>query len=152
VESGFRRFLPAEVTEHFLSVAPVIERFASENSLLVERYRKGKPAWELRYARRDGGVGSITLSAREPTWHALDIVAVFWLDDWATRSRRLRSEKVAVYFWRDAPSSLEGQLREALERLDRWSIKDLGGPHGPFKDWPADEKEFAKSLTGLPVR
>ena len=152
MESGFKRFQPNQVTEHFSKVGPLIEEFARENGLLIERYRKGKPAWELRYARRDGGVGSITLSAREPTWHALDVVAVFWLDEWATRSRRLRSEKVAVYFWRDSPEALKEQLRQALARLDGWSVEDLGSPHGPFQDWPADEQEFTKRVTGLPIR
>ena len=152
VERGVGSFLPSQVKERFLGVAPVIEQFASDNRLRIERYRNAKPAWELSYARRDGGIGSITLSAREPSWHALDVVAVFWLDDWTARSRRLRSEKVGVYFWRDSPHTLEGKLRDALERLDSWSVNDLGSPHGPFRDWPADESEFMRRLTELPVR
>jgi hypothetical protein len=152
VESVSGRFLAGEVRDHFLSIAPAVEHFASEHGLRIDRYRKGKPAWELRYARRDGAVATIVLSAREPTWHALDVVAVFWLDDWATRTRRLRSEKVAVYFWRDSPQRLEEQLQDALGRLDRWSLDDLGRPHGPFKDWPAHEDDFIRALKDLPLR
>jgi hypothetical protein len=152
VESGSGRFVPAEVTENFEALRPVIERFATDHGLRLDRYRKGKPAWELRYARRQGGVGSITLSAREPSWHAVDVVAVFWLDDWETRSRRLRSEKVGVYFWRDPAETLEAELREALRMLDSWSIDDLGVPHGPFKDWAPDRGEFMRALDALPIR
>ena len=152
VQSGFSRFLPGEVTEHFLAVAPVIELFASTHTLRIDRYRKGKPAWELRYARSDGAVANIVLSAREPSWHALDVVAVLWLDDWPSRSRRLRSEKVDVYFWRDSPGQLEEQLDRALSRLDSWSLADLGGPYGPFRDWPASENDFIQARAELPLR
>ena len=146
------RFLPAEVRGHFLSIAPLVERFASDKGLRIDRYQKNKPAWELRYARQDGAIGSITLSAREPSWHALDVVAVFWLDDWPTRSRRLRSEKVGVYFWRDPPEQLLEKLEGALARLDSWSLDDLGKAYGPFKDWPAREGDFIKARTELPLR
>ena len=128
--------IPAEIVDAFRTVAPGIEAFAQEQGLLIERYRRGKPAWELRFARRVGGEAVIAISYRERTGHVLDISAVWWLDDPAAQTRRLRSEKVAVYDRRAAPAALAQQLGEALTIVDRWTIDDLGPPRGPFKPAP----------------
>ena len=44
--------VPAEIVDAFRAVAPTLEEFARQHDLLIERYRRGKPAWELRFARR----------------------------------------------------------------------------------------------------
>ena len=102
--------IPTEIVDAFRAVAPAIEAFAQEHGLLIERYRRGKPAWELRFARRLGGEAVIAVTYRERTGHVLDISAVWWLDDRASKTRRLRSEKVAVYDRRAAPANLAQQL------------------------------------------
>jgi hypothetical protein len=130
--------IPAEIVDAFRAVAPAVEAFAQERGLLIERYRRGKPAWELRFARRLGGEAVIAISYRERTGHVLDVSAVWWLDDPATQTRRLRSEKIAVHDRRAAPSALTEQLGAALGTVDGWTIDDLGPPHGPFKPAPED--------------
>ncbi|HEY4872567.1 MAG TPA: hypothetical protein VIJ03_11805 [Candidatus Dormibacteraeota bacterium] len=130
--------IPTEIVDAFRAVAPVIEAFAQERGLLIERYRRGKPAWELRFARRLGGEAVIAISYRERTGHVLDVSAVWWLDDRAAQTRRLRSAKVAVYDRRAAPATLAQQLDAALTSVDRWTLDDLGPPHGPFKPTPED--------------
>ena len=112
--------------------------------MLIERYRRGKPAWELRFARRLGGEAVIAISYRERTGHVLDISAVWWLDDPAAQTRRLRSEKVAVYDRRAVPSTLAQQLVKAVTIVDRWTLDDLGPPRGPFK--PAPEEPADREL------
>jgi len=136
--------IPTEIVDAFRSVAPAIEAFAREQGLLIERYRRGKPAWELRFARRIGGEAVIAISYRERTGHVLDVNAVWWVDDPATQTRRLRSEKIAVYDRRAAPAALAQQLEEALTMVDRWTLDDLGPPHGPFK--PAPEEAAGREL------
>jgi hypothetical protein len=136
--------IPAEIVDAFRAVAPAIEAFAQERGLLIERYRRGKPAWELRFARRVGGEAVIAISYRERTGHVLDVSAVWWVDDAATQSRRLRSEKIAVYDRRAAPAGLAQQLDEALTTVDRWTLNDLGPPHGPFR--PAPEEPAGREL------
>ena len=136
--------IPAEIVDAFRSVAPAIEAFAREQGLLIERYRRGKPAWELRFARRLGGEAVIAISYRERTGHVLDVNAVWWVDDPATQTRRLRSEKVAVYDRRAAPAVLAQQLNLALATVDCWTLDDLGPPHGPFK--PAPEEAAGREL------
>ena len=128
--------IPIEIVEAFRAVAPTVEDFAREHDLLIERYRRGKAAWELRFARHQGGQAVITLSYRERTGHVLDISVTWWVDDRAHQTRRLRSEKVAVFNRRDAAAVLRQQLTGALVTVDNWSIADLGPPHGPFKAWP----------------
>ena len=136
--------IPAEIVDAFRAVAPAVETFAQEHGLLIERYRRGKPAWELRFARQLGGEAVIAVSYRERTGHVLDVSAVWWLDDAAAQTRRLRSEKVAVYDRRAAPATLAQQLDEALAIVDRWTLDDLGPPHGPFK--PAPEEPAGREL------
>jgi len=136
--------IPTEIVDAFRDVAPAIEAFAREQGLLIERYRRGKPAWELRFTRRFGGEAVIAISYRERTGHVLDVSAVWWLDDPARQTRRLRSEKVAVYDRRAAPTVLAQQLDVALATVDRWTLDDLGPSHGPFK--PGAEKPAGREL------
>ncbi|HEX9097804.1 MAG TPA: hypothetical protein VF990_17080 [Candidatus Dormibacteraeota bacterium] len=136
--------VPAEIVDAFRAVAPAVEAFAQEQGLLIERYRRGKPAWELRFARRLGGEAVIAISYRERTGHVLDVSAVWWVDEAATQSRRLRSEKVAVYDRRAAPAALAEQLDRALAIVDGWTLDDLGPPHGPFK--PALDEPAGREL------
>jgi hypothetical protein len=130
--------VPAEIVDAFRAVAPTVEAFARTHDLLIERYRRGKPAWELRFARQLGGEAALTISYRERTGHVLDISVTWWVDDRDQQTRRLRSEKVAVYDRRASPSVLRDQLEAGLATVDRWTSDDLGPPHGPFKAWSAE--------------
>src|SRR3982075_279383 len=102
--------IPTEIVDAFRAVAPAIEAFAREHDLLIDRYRRGKPSWELRFARRLGGEAVLTISYRERTGHVLDVSATWWLDDGATRTRRLRAEKIGVYDRRAPSAGLGEQL------------------------------------------
>src|SRR2546423_14478463 len=102
--------VPTEIIDAFRAVAPTLEDFARHHDLLIERYRRGKPAWELRFARRAGGEAVVTISYRERTGHVLDVSITWWVDDREGRTRRLRSEKVGVYDRRTAPSELRQRL------------------------------------------
>jgi hypothetical protein len=62
----------------------------------------------------------------------MDVSATWWLDDGATRTRRLRSEKIGVYDRRAAATTLVDQLESALVTVDGWTESDLGAPHGPY--------------------
>lgn len=131
--------LPPEIIDAFRAVAPTVEAFAREHQLLIERYRRGKAAWELRFKRRIGGEAALTLSYRERTGHVLDLAAVWWVDDGAQRTRRLRSEKIAVYDRRAPAEQLRSLLEQGLDRIDGWAMPDLGPPHGPYPvQEPAD--------------
>jgi hypothetical protein len=134
--------IPVEIVDAFRAIAPTVEAFARENDLLIERYRRGKAAWELRFRRRVGGEANITISYRERTGHVLDLSATWWLDDRARQTRRLRSEKVAVYDRRAAPAVLREHLEKALTTVDRWTVDDLGPPHGPFKAWTTETENL----------
>jgi hypothetical protein len=124
--------IPTQIVDAFRVVAPAVETFAREHDLLIERYRRGKPSWELRFARRLGGEAVLTISYRERTGHVLDVSATWWLDDRAAQTRRLRSEKIGVYDRRAPSSALVQQLETGLTTVDRWTLTDLGPPRGPF--------------------
>lgn len=126
--------LPTEIVDAFRAVAPAVETFAREHDLLIERYRRAKPTWELRFARQLGGQAVLTISYRERTGHVLDVSATWWVDDRLDRTRRLRSEKIGVYDRRAAPAVLVQQLQTALATVDSWTVSDLGPPHGPFPE------------------
>ncbi|TMF11022.1 MAG: hypothetical protein E6I37_11000 [Chloroflexi bacterium] len=124
--------IPIQIVDAFRAVAPAIEAFALEHDLLIDRYRRGKPSWELRFARRVGGQAVITISYRERTGHVLDVSTTWWVDDRAMKTRRLRSEKIGVYDRRAPSAALVGQLEAGLQTVDQWTLSDLGPPRGPF--------------------
>ena len=124
--------IPTQIVDAFRVVAQAVETFAREHDLLIDRYRRGKPSWELRFARRLGGQAVLTISYRERTGHVLDVSATWWLDDHATQTRRLRSEKIGVYDRRAPSATLVQQLETGLATVDRWTLSDLGPPRGPF--------------------
>jgi hypothetical protein len=124
--------IPTQIVDAFRVVAPAVETFAREHDLLIERYRRGKPSWELRFARRLGGDAVLTISYRERTGHVLDVSATWWLDDRETRTRRLRSEKIGVYDRRAPSAALVQQLETGLATVDGWTLSDLGPPRGPY--------------------
>ena len=124
--------IPIQIVDAFRAVAPAIEAFALEHDLLIDRYRRGKPSWELRFARRVGGQAVITISYRERTGHVLDVSTTWWVDNPATQTRRLRSEKIGVYDRRAPAAALVGQLEAGLQTVDQWTLSDLGPPRGPF--------------------
>jgi hypothetical protein len=124
--------IPTQIVDAFRAVAPAIEGFARENDLLIDRYRRGKPGWELRFARRMGGEAVLTISYRERTGHVLDVSVTWWLDDRAAQTRRLRSEKIGVYDRRAPSVALVELLDAGLGMVDQWTLSDLGPPRGPF--------------------
>ena len=138
--------MPADIVDAFRAVAPTLEDFARQHDLLIERYRRGKPAWELRFARRTGGEAVVTISYRERTGHVLDVSVTWWVDDRQGQTRRLRSEKVGVYDRRAAPGELRQRLSAGLASIDGWTPADLGPPHGPFKAWTEEPAGGAKPL------
>jgi hypothetical protein len=133
--------IPDEIIDAFRAIAPPVEAFARDNNLRIERYRRGKAAWELQFARVQGGEASLTISYRERTGHVLDISAVWWVDDPLSRTRRLRADKIGVYDRRAAAQALRDLLQAGLARVDGWTDADLGPPHGPFKSFPAARAE-----------
>jgi hypothetical protein len=128
--------IPTEIVDAFRAVAPAIESFARDHGLLIDRYRRAKPAWELRFVRRLGGEAVVTISYRERTGHVLDVSATWWLDDRIAHTRRLRSAKVGVYDRRAPAAVLRQYLETALATVDSWTPAELGPPHGPFKASP----------------
>jgi hypothetical protein len=137
--------IPTEIVDAFRAVAPAIEAFARDHGLLIDRYRRGKSAWELRFARRLGGEAVITISYRERTGHVLDVSATWWLDDREARTRRLRSAKIGIYDRRAPASILRRSLETALATVDGWTAAELGPPHGPFATAP--DQPVSRALT-----
>jgi hypothetical protein len=124
--------IPDEIVEAFRAVAPTIESFARDRELSIERYRRGKAAWELAIEPAQGGSATLTVSYRERTGHVLDISAVWWMDDAVSRTRRLRADKIGVFERRGSPESLRALLEDGLRRINGWTATDLGPPRGPY--------------------
>ena len=146
--------VPEEIIEAFRAVAPTVEAFARDHGLLIARYRQGKAAWELRFARRAGGEAALVLSYRERTGHVLDLSAIWWIDDFPARTRRLRSEKVAVHDRRAGGDMLRAQLEAGLRTIDGWTPADLGPARGPYLTWSREHNaaSFEAARRRLPAR
>jgi hypothetical protein len=141
-----------KVLELFREVAPGVEAFARTRQLQIDRYRKGKSSWELRFARQRGGEAAIVLSFREPWGHVIDVSAVWWVDNFATQTRRVHSEKIGAHYRRDQEPALKQLLEEAFGRIQAWTDADLGQPHGPYRDWirTHTSESFAAERDRLP--
>lgn len=149
------RAMPAvgdKVLEAFRRIALPVEAFARRHDVRLDRYPKGKPAWELRFARGQGGEAAIVLSYREPTGHVLDVSAVWWLDDFDARTRRVHSEKIGAHYGRDGDPALERLLEDAFTRIAGWKNADLGPARGPYRDWAKTHtaESFAAQRERLP--
>jgi len=141
-----------KVLEAFRRIALAVEAFARRHDVRVDRYPKGKPAWELRFMRGRGGEAAIVLSYREPQGHVLDVSAVWWVDDFAARTRRVRSVKVGTHYARDGDSALVRLLEDAFIRIGGWTDADLGPARGPYRDWARTHtaESFAAQRERLP--
>jgi len=137
--------IPTQIVDAFRAVAPAVEAFAREHDLLIDRYRRGKPSWELRFGRQVGGQAVLTISYRERTGHVLDVSATWWVDDRATQTRRLRSEKIGVYDRRAPSATLVQLLAAGLDMVDHWTLADLGPPRGPFPSAAPGVERAARS-------
>jgi len=146
--------VPDAALEAFRAVAPVVEAFAREQGLMIERYRQGRAAWELRFARELGGEAALVLSLRERTGHVLDLSAVWWIDDFNARSRRLRSQKIAAWDRRADHLVLRQQLDAGLSLIDGWREDDLGPARGPYLSWSREQTAagFEEARRQLPRR
>lgn len=141
-----------KVLDLFREVAPTVEAFARTRQLQIDRYRKGKSSWDLRFARQRGGEAAIVLSFREPWGHVIDVSAVWWVDDFAAQTRRVHSEKVRAHYRRDQQPALEQLLDNAFRRIQGWTDADLGQPHGPYREWSRTHTadSFAAEREALP--
>ncbi len=135
----------------FREVAPTIEAFARSRDLPIERYRREAASWTLRFARHLGGEASIVVSYREATGHAFDVAALWWIDDYPARTRRVKSAKVGTYLKRDPRSGLNDMLEAALTHISSWTLDDLGRAIGPYR-WRSSREEWEADLALLPRR
>jgi hypothetical protein len=132
----------------FRDIAPAVERFARAHGLPIERYRREAATWSLRFTRL-GGEGAIVVAYREATGHAFDLTALWWIDDYEARTRRLKSAKVGVYLRHDPPETLTALLDQALALIGGWSEDALGQPRGPYQ-WKVSREEWEADLKRLP--
>jgi hypothetical protein len=133
----------------FRDIAPAVEAFARTHGLLIERYRRESATWSLRFTRHLGGEAAIVVAYREATGHAFDITALWWIDDYEARTRRLKSSKVGVYLRHDPPAALTALLDQALALIASWGEEALGEPRGPYQ-WKLSRAEWEADLKRLP--
>ena len=124
--------IPEEIIDAFRAIAPTIESFARDQDLSIERYRRGKAAWELSLEPPRGGRASLTISYRERTGHLVDVSAVWWVDDPESRTRRLHADKIGAWERRASSQALRAMLEDGLRRIKAWTENDLGPPRGPY--------------------
>jgi hypothetical protein len=132
----------------FRDIAPAVEAFARTHALPIERYRREAATWSLRFTRL-GGEGAIVVAYREATGHAFDLTALWWIDDYEARTRRLKSSKVGVYLRHDPPAALTALLDQALALIAGWGEDALGAPRGPYQ-WKLNREEWEADLKRLP--
>lgn len=113
----------------FECIGPLLSRFAAAHDLKIEKYYHGAPTWSLLFRHTSGGVGKIDVERTSE--EKLRIWSYWWLDDYESGIRFLKTEKAA-----EMPASSLGNslvLTEALRMILGWRKNELTA-HGGYKD------------------
>ena len=141
--------LPA-LEAFFNPLAPVLERFADEHNLVVDRYYHDAPSWDFRFRHPSGGEAYVEV--RRAGEDVINIVTAWWQDDFAAGARSvktklsepLRLESLDLY------SALVSALREILGwRADSWDQVYGGYKSIWHRTW--DEPQFRALIDRLPT-
>jgi hypothetical protein len=141
-----------QVDAAFELVAPTLRRVAESEGIKLHEFFRDDPVWRLNFARESGGEGVVDVAWDEADPEEYRVTAAWWLDDYDTTTRRSRHEEVGLFTRDRSLDDLEAMLREALQRIDRWTAGELDRQSGPYPEWRAYQSREEFYRTRLPRR
>jgi len=141
------------VLSAFREIEPLLIAFSQRQNLVLEKH-ENEGFCRLKFARKRGGVAAIVVAVDGAQAQAFRVSALWWIDDYATTMRRLRSAPIAE-FRRHAPGmDVLNVLQTALDTISRWKPNDLNRVEGPFPVWreKMTREQFESLTTSLPKR
>jgi hypothetical protein len=136
----------------FEIAAPAIRRVGEAEGLKLSEFHRDDPVWRLSFARAMGGEAVIDVAWMEERPDTYAVTAAWWIDDYDSAVRRMRSEEVGEFRRDQATDELEQLLHEALGRIDSWTESDLDQRSGPYPDWRTYQTREDFYRVRLPVR
>lgn len=115
----------------FAPLAGVIETFALEHNLFIDKYYHDLPSWDLRFSHPKGGTASISISNIAPD-HA-NIGSVWYVDEYDRFTRSLH--------WRAARSILK-QPEVVLKALAEEFHAIIAVPFGAWNQVARDYEQI----------
>jgi hypothetical protein len=98
----------------FAPLADTLTAFGARHNLMLEKYYHESPSWRFNFRHPKGGVASIDVMRDSPD--SIKIARYWWVDDYDTFSRSLRTEESQSYQLNDIDVNdiLEDQLEQVL--------------------------------------
>lgn len=110
-----------ELERFFGKFSEVLDGFAQEHHLRLEKYYHQAPAWAFLFRHPQGGAASIEVRRQaESDWLAID--RGWWYDDYATETRSLKTRAGTPF-----PVDIEvirSRLQETLCEIVGWRLGD----------------------------
>lgn len=116
----------------FASVAAVIATFASRHGLLVAKYSKDEPCWQVPFTHSQGGEGCVSVCLDRED--GVSVVGTRHQDVYETGTRHVR--RTPLHLSRPPHPRLDSLLEAALGETLAWRLDDLSPTGHDFKiEW-----------------
>ncbi len=120
-----------KLEEFFSRISHVLEDFAKNYNLKVEKYYHQFPSWDLVFRHPKGGIGQIEIHECDST--DVEILVSWWIDCFTT-SRRDYKQGEGVKCSLD-PVVLRAQLEKSFELVLSWRKENLvKGSENPYRE------------------
>jgi hypothetical protein len=136
----------------FRPLASILERFAGQHNLTIDRYYHQVPAWDFRFRHPKGGEAYIEV--RRAATDSVSIGRAWWQDDYerATRSTKMQFSGPVPLDSLDLYATLTVALREVLE----WEPGSWEHVHTDYasvwhRTWSKEQFEALVERLPLPV-
>jgi len=119
-----------DLERFFSAFATVLENFAQQLNLRLEKYYHQSPSWGFLFRHPSGGVGKIAVQrASEAT---VCILSDWWYDDFDAGTRFIRTASVGPM---PLNSKIAVELEKAFSELLRWRFGDWHERHTGYTNW-----------------
>lgn len=137
-----------EITRIFNEISPILEKFAKNYNLLIEKYWHGFPSWRFSFKHPKDGIACVEVIIDNA--NKIEIYGYWWIDDYDKGIRYGKRYKSGLIQVGQIPSFMEGVFREILNsEFNSWSDIAEG-----FKEmWHRDysKEQFIKFNDKYPI-
>lgn len=131
----------------FAKISPVLNSFALDHNLHVEKYYHEGPSWSFQFKNQKGGIGQIEVGKKDDD--KITLLNCWWIDDYDTSTRFLKypSGKELGLDHHELYQALENALTEILQ----WDKSELV-PNKVPRPWSksCSKKQFYKQYEDIP--
>jgi hypothetical protein len=127
---------------YFKPFAKILDKFADEHNLQVEKYRRNLPQWSFSFQHPLGGNGRVDIQVNAQ--HEVSMVQWWIVSDYERHTRKLKSmptERIETPM-----DCLEEKLLSAIQKILEWQLGELRDAgtfaRGPWSDDVTQRPQF----------